>query len=133
VTQSVGAWELSAQYTWRTYATDETHAARPQVAHYVGAWYLRGFAVVIPRAERWATTVGVGARRFLNGSQSYVDVTAGLGRSVEFVGPNSELLTERTGFVSARAQYFFSARIGISGGLRFFRRTGGSVGLLVRW
>ncbi len=138
VTQSAGAWELSAQYTWRTYATDQTHAARPQVAYYVGSWYLRGFSIVIPRPEKWAVTGGVGARRFLGGSRSYVDVEAGLGRSVEFVGPGSELLDERTAFVSARVQYFFSERLGALAGLRysddgFFQRAGGSVGLLVQW
>lgn len=138
VTQSAGAWELSAQYTWRTYETDQIHAARPQVAYYVDSWYLRGFSIVIPRPEKWAVTGGVGARRFLDGSRSYVDVEAGLGRSVEFVGPGSDLLDERTAFVSARMQYFFFEGLGALAGLRysddgFFRRAGGSAGLLVQW
>lgn len=138
VTQSAGAWELTAQYTWRTYATDEVHMVRPQVAHYVGAWYLRGFATLVPRVEKWAATGGIGARRFLESSQSYVDVEAGFGRSVEFAGPNSELLAERTAYVSARTQYFFLRRMGIQAGVRysndgFFERVGGSAGLLVRW
>ena len=138
VTQSVGTWELAGQYTWRTYEVDETHAVRPQVAHYVGAWYLRGFATIIPREGPWAATGGLGARRFLGASTSYVDVEAGMGRSVEFVRANSDLLTERTVFASVRAQYFFSDRMGASIGVRysddgFFQRGGGTMGLLARW
>ena len=54
VTQSVRAQELIAQYTWRTYTTDEVHMARPRVADYVGAWCLRGVTLLVVQraAER---------------------------------------------------------------------------------
>lgn len=138
VTQSIGAWEVTGQYTWRTYESDRTHAARLQAAYYIGNWYLRGFATAVPQRGDLAAAGGVGARRFLAGSQSYLDVEAGAGRGVEFVGPDSELLVERTAFVSARVQHFFSRRLGFMVNLRysddgFFERTGGSVGLMVRW
>ncbi|MFB6097768.1 MAG: YaiO family outer membrane beta-barrel protein [Salinibacter sp.] len=137
--QSLGPWEVSGHYSWRRYRRDAVHLFGPGLARYVGAWYLRTRTTVAPRPGTWAIAQRVGARRFYSSApSSYVDAEVGIGRSVELVGADAELLVTRTYFASVRIHHFVTAHLGVTAGLRYsddgvFRRTGGSVGLIGRW
>lgn len=138
--QSIGAWEVSGQYSWRHYRTDDVHLFGPGLARYVGSWYLRTRTTVVPRPGTWAVAQRLGVRRFYSSTApaSYVDAEGGIGRSVELVGADSELLVTRTFFASVRVRHFLTPHLGVTAALRYsddgvFQRTGGSVGLIGQW
>lgn len=136
--QAVGGWEGAVTYAWRRYRTEDVHLVRPEVARYVGRWYLRAFAFVVPRRSEWAVSSGVAARRSLSPPRSYVEGRIGGGRGTVLVGPDAILQTVQTYFASLRFQRYVTTRVGITAGVRYgddglYRRTGGTVGLLVRW
>jgi YaiO family outer membrane protein len=140
VYQSLGSWELLGHYGWRRYATDDVHLFGPGLARYVGAWYLYTRTTVAPRKSTWAVSQRVGIRRFYywTPSPSYIDLESGMGRSVEFVGPNADLLVARTFFASLRVRHFLTERFGLTAALRYsddgpFTRMGGAAGLFARW
>ncbi|MFB6248018.1 MAG: YaiO family outer membrane beta-barrel protein [Salinibacter sp.] len=140
VYQSIGSWELVGHYDWRRYVGDDVHLFGPGLARYVGAWYLRTRTTIAPRPSTWAVSQRVGIRRFYYGppSPSHVDLEGGVGRSVELIGPNGDLLVAPTFFVSLRVRHFLTDRLGLTASLRYsddgpFARTGGSVGLFARW
>jgi YaiO family outer membrane protein len=138
--QSIGAWEVSGQYSWRHYRTDDVHLFGPGLARYIGSWYLRTRTTAVPRPGPWAVAQRLGVRRFYSSaaSTSYVDAEGGIGRSVELVGADSELLVTRTVFASVRVRHFLTPHLGVTAALRYsddgvFQRTGGSVGLIGQW
>lgn len=136
--QPLGAWELSGQYRFRRYRREDVHQFGPRLARYVGSWYLRTQTSVVPRSSTWALAQRVGARRFYDSASSYVDLEAGVGRGVELVGPESEILVTQTFFASVRVRHFFTSRLGLTAALRYsdddvFSRTGGAAGLVVQW
>ncbi len=140
VYQSIESWELMGHYGWRRYAGDDVHSFGPGLARYVGAWYLRTRTTVTPRPSTWAVSQRLGVRRFYywTPAPSYIDLEGGVGRSVELVGPNADLLVARTFFVSLRVRHFLTSALGLTAGLRYsddgpFARTGGTVGLFARW
>lgn len=140
VYQSIGTWEVMGHYGWRRYAGEDVHLFGPGLARYLGPWYLRARTTVAPRASTWAISQRLGVRRFYywTPSASYVDLEGGVGRSVELVGPEADLLVARTAFVSLRVRHFLTERVGLTAGLRYsddgpFARTGGTVGLFAKW
>lgn len=138
--QSVGSWELSGQYWWRRYRRENVHLIGPGLARYVGSWYLRTRTTIVPRQATWAFAQRIGARRYYGSSpsSSYVDAEAGVGRGVELVGPDADLLVTRTFFASLRVRHVLTSHLGLTAALRYsdddvFSRTGGAVGLFVQW
>lgn len=138
VHQGIGAWEGAVTYTWRRYPTEDVHLFRPEVARYLGQWYLRTFAFIVPQSSAWAVNAGVAARRFLKPPRSYVELRVGAGRGVELVRPDTPLRTVRTYFAALRLQRFLTPQFGVAVGVRYnndgvYRRAGTTLGLLVRW
>lgn len=82
----VGDWELAGHFEWRRYAGTPIYRMGPQVAWYVGAWYLRLRTSITEQAGTWSVTQSAAARYYLGSADSFVEGRAGYGRTVEVVG-----------------------------------------------
>jgi len=139
--QSVGSgWEVAGTYWLRDYPGETLHLAGLGVGKYVGRWYLRAKTLLIPQAGEVGVAQLLRARRYLDGASAreFLDLQAGLGRSVELVGPGPRVEIARTYFVTARLQRFVTRHLGFSVGtaysdVKFYARRGVTAGLLVRW
>jgi YaiO family outer membrane protein len=134
-----GGWEVAGTYWLRDYPGETLHLAGLGVGKYVGRWYLRAKTLLIPRASEVGVSQSLRARRYLGTSaREFLDVQAGLGRSVELVGPRPRVEIARTYFVTVRLQRFVTRHLGFSAGaaysdVEFYARRGVTAGLLVRW
>jgi YaiO family outer membrane protein len=137
--QVVGDWELAGHVEWRRYAGTPVYTMGPQVARYVGNWYLRLRTAITEQGGRWSLTQSAAARYYLGGPTSFVEGRAGYGRTVEVVGlrPAAPLQNVRSYFGSARLQHYFGAHLGATVSATYgdgaYRRAGLSLGLLARW
>lgn len=135
----VGSWEFAGHFEWRRYAGTHVYTMGPQVARYVGNWYLRLRTAVVEQGGRWSVTQSAAARYSLGAPTSFVEGRAGYGRTVEVVGlrPAGQLRNVRSYFGSARLQHYFGPHLGGAVSATYsdgaYRRTGLSVGLLARW
>ena len=135
----VGNWELVGHFEWRRYAESHVHTMGPQVARYVGNWYLRLRTTLTEQGGRWSVTQSAAARYYLGAPTSFVEGRGGYGRAVEVVGlrPTGQLQNVRSYFGSARLQHYFGAHLGATVSATYsdgaYRRTGVSAGLLARW
>lgn len=135
--EMIGDWELSGWYEWRRYANTDVHVMGPQIARYLGDWYLRTRTSLIEREGTWAATQFLSVRRYLGSSTTYVEGQVGYGRTIEFVHPTRPLQISRSYSASVRLRHFITSTFGISMAGNYsndvFRRAGVSAGLMVRW
>lgn len=133
----VGGWEFSGWYEWRQYYNADVHVMGPQIAWYVGDWYLRARTTVIEQAGNWSLTQALAARRYLGSPDTYVDGQVGYGRTVEMLHPDLPLHRSRAYFAAVRLRKFVTSTLGFTVGGNYssnvIRRAGISVGLLARW
>ncbi len=135
----VNAWEFSGQFEWRRYAGTDVYALGPQIARYVGSWYLRVQTSFVEREGRWAVMPRAAARYYLGSPDSYVEGRVGYGRTIELkdAQPTAPLEDTQSYVGSVRLRHFFGTHVGVSASATYSaairRRTGVSLGLLARW
>jgi YaiO family outer membrane protein len=135
----VNAWEFSGQFEWRRYAGTNVYVMGPQIARYVGPWYLRLQTTLVEREGHWSAMQRAAARYYPGSADSYVEGQVGYGRTVEIedARPTVPLEDTQSYVGSVRLHHFFSTHAGVSASATYSnairQRTGASIGLLVRW
>ncbi len=133
----VGGWEFSGRYEWRRYFNANVHVMGPQIARYIGNWYLRTRTSLIERGGTWSVTQSLAARRYLGTPNAYLEGQVGMGRTVELLHPNLPPLVSNAHFASVRLQTYITTRFGVSVAGTYsdgaIRRAGASLGFLARW
>lgn len=134
-----GSWETSLSARWLDFAAGAVDLYGVALAHYAGAWYVRGRVTIVP-ANDGAGVLGVAlVRRYrADDSANFVELSAGAGEEVVTIaaGPVTELRATR--FAQLRAQHFITRAAGLSGALGYHdlelfpNRYGVSVGVLLR-
>ena len=90
-------------------------------AKYIGWWYVRARASLIPVSGSMGTAFLVTARRYLGSGDNLVEAVVANGREV-VTGAGDEVLDIRQSLsVVARSQYFVTNAIGIDIGLSYTR------------
>lgn len=133
----IGGWEFSGWYEWRRYYNADVHVMGPQIAWYVGDWYLRTRTSIIERDDNWNLTQILAARRYLGSERAYLDGQVGFGRTIDLLQPDLPLQRSRGYFASVRLRKFVTSTLGLTMGGRYstdiLQRAGVSMGLLARW
>lgn len=134
-----GKWEFSGWFEWRRYPQTPVLVLGPQIARYFVGWYVRLRTSIVNRRSKWVAMEIAAVRHYLGSPDSFVEGQVGFGRSVELVDASvqGQLEVTRSYFASARIRHFFSQHLGGSLSAKYsnevYRRTGVSLGLLVRW
>ncbi len=118
-------WEATAGYRLMRYRNNLTYQSIStyslDAARYIGWWYIRARASLIPVSGSMGTAFVVTARRYLGAADNLVEAVVANGREV-VTGAGDEVLDIRQSLsIVGRSEYFVTSSIGIDAGISYTR------------
>lgn len=136
LTQSIGGgWGVSGAYRGMHFATERIDIVTAGAHRYVGAWYLRGRASLVPRPRDLGGAAQLAARRiFVDG---HVELVLARGREVIATAPDRPVRVQGSWAGALLAEHAVVGPVRVRAGLQYvaegrLTRWGGTLGLTIK-
>lgn len=136
LTQSLGSgWGIVGAYRGMHFAAERIDIVTAGVHRYVGAWYLRGRASLVPRPRDVGGAAHLAARRIFPGG--HAEVVLARGREVIATAPDRPVRVQGSWAGALLAEHTLVGPVRVRAGLQYvaegrFTRWGGTLGLTIR-
>jgi YaiO family outer membrane protein len=137
LTQSLGGgWGVVGAYRGMHFATERIDILTAGVHRYIGAWYLRGRASLVPRPRDMGGAAQLAARRLF--AEGHVELVLARGREVIATAPDRPVRVQSSWAGALLAERTLVGPLRVKAGLQYvaedrLTRWGGTLGLGVAW